>query len=92
MSLKEQIIAHERTHIKEGHSYDIIFIKLLHTLFWFNPFLYLYKALLKESHEYSADRSVAKVNGTQVYSKVLVRVVFQKMGLNLLVASIRTRF
>lgn len=82
-SEKEQILAHETAHIREGHSYDIIFIELLRIFFWFNPFLYLYKYLLEESHEYAADRTVAKINGTQVYSKVLVRVVFQKMGLEL---------
>lgn len=80
---KAQILAHEKAHIKEGHSYDVIFIEVLKIIFWFNPLLYLYKGLLEESHEYAADRTVAQLNGNKVYSKVLVRVVFQKMGLEL---------
>lgn len=80
---KKQILEHEKAHIREGHSYDILLIEVLRAFFWFNPFLYLYKHLLEESHEFAADRVVAKKNGSETYSKVLVRIVFQKMGLEL---------
>lgn len=82
-SAKNQILEHEKAHIREGHSYDIILIELMRTFFWFNPFLYLYKGLLEESHEYAADRVVAKKNGAQTYSKTLARIVFHNMGLEL---------
>ncbi|MCO6357161.1 M56 family metallopeptidase [Roseivirga pacifica] len=78
-----QIIAHEQAHIKQKHSYDIILVEVLKIIFWFNPLMYLYKMLLEEVHEYAADRSVAKNNGTGAYSKVLVQIVFKRMGLEL---------
>lgn len=80
---KQQVLEHEKAHIREGHSFDVVFIELLRTVFWFNPLLYLYKGLLEESHEYAADRAVAKKSSASDYTKVLVRIVFQKMGLDL---------
>jgi len=80
---KKQVLEHEKAHIRQGHSYDVIFMELLKTVFWFNPFLYLYKGLLEEAHEYAADRAVAQQSGSSEYTRVLVRIVFQKMGLDL---------
>lgn len=79
----KQILEHEKAHIREGHSYDIILIEILKAIFWFNPLIYLYKGLLEEAHEYAADRAVARQSSSSEYSRVLVRVVFQKMGLDL---------
>src|SRR5690606_38486304 len=39
----ETIVKHERTHSKQLHSIDIIIIELMACIFWFNPFLWLYK-------------------------------------------------
>lgn len=78
---KQQVMDHEMVHIKEKHSVDIMFLEVLKVIFWFNPLMYLYKNLLEESHEYLADRKVAKETGKAIYSKLLVKTVFRKMGL-----------
>ena len=80
---QNQVLAHEKAHINQKHSYDIILIEILKIVFWFNPLMYLYKMLLEEVHEYAADSAVAKSNGAGTYSKVLVQIVFKKMGLEL---------
>lgn len=54
----DQVVAHERTHIRQGHSLDILLIQLAAIGQWFNPFVWLYKHSLKELHEYLADREV----------------------------------
>ena len=54
----DQVVAHERTHIRQGHSLDILLIQLAAITQWFNPFIWLYKHALKELHEYLADREV----------------------------------
>ena len=51
---------HELTHIRQKHSYDIVFIELLNILFWLSPMVYLYKKSLKNVHEYLADAAVLK--------------------------------
>ncbi|OEK04169.1 TonB family protein [Roseivirga misakiensis] len=79
---KNQVLDHEKVHIKEKHSYDIMFVEVLKIVFWFNPFLYLFKTLLEECHEYLADRKVAAETGSALYTQLLVKTVFRKMGLS----------
>jgi hypothetical protein len=54
----DQVVAHERTHIRQAHSLDILLIHLAAIGQWFNPFIWLYRHALKELHEYLADREV----------------------------------
>ncbi len=54
----EKIIKHESIHIKQGHSFDNLFLEILTIMFWFNPIIYLYHKALKEVHEYLADEGV----------------------------------
>ena len=54
----DQVVAHERTHIRQGHSLDILLIHVAAVAQWFNPFIWLYKHSLRELHEYLADREV----------------------------------
>ncbi|HAF30175.1 MAG TPA: hypothetical protein DCG75_14130 [Bacteroidales bacterium] len=56
----EQIIAHEKMHAFQLHSFDLIFIEVLVILFWFNPFIYWYRKSIREIHEYLADRAVVE--------------------------------
>lgn len=78
---QEQILQHEKVHINQKHSYDVLFLEILKIVFWFNPFIYLFKNLLEEIHEYEADSKVAKNNGANAYASLLVKLVFSKMGL-----------
>ena len=55
------IIAHEKTHIRQGHSYDVLFFELLRCLNWFNPLLYHLFTAAKLNHEYIADQETSTV-------------------------------
>ena len=59
--IEKEILQHELTHVKQKHSYDILFIEFLIALFWFNPFLYLYRKSIKLNHEYLADDAVINI-------------------------------
>jgi len=54
------IIAHEKAHIRLGHTLDLIITELYITVFWFNPIVYLYRKSLKSVHEFQADALVLK--------------------------------
>jgi len=56
--IPSEILMHEQTHAIQKHSIDIIFIELLHIVFWFNPFIYLLKHSIKLNHEFLADQAV----------------------------------
>lgn len=49
------ILAHEKIHIQQRHSIDVIMFELLLIFQWFNPFVWLYKRDIKITHEYLAD-------------------------------------
>jgi len=49
------IEAHERVHVREGHSYDIVLMELVSIFNWFNPIVYLIRKELKFQHECIAD-------------------------------------
>ncbi|HEV7382188.1 MAG TPA: M56 family metallopeptidase, partial [Dyadobacter sp.] len=51
----DTVLRHELVHIRQKHSYDIIFIEILKVIFWFNPIVWLYKKSLQEVHEFLAD-------------------------------------
>ena len=51
------ILRHELVHVRQFHSIDRFFVELLCILFWFNPFVYLYRRSITEVHEFIADRS-----------------------------------
>ncbi|GEM_PF-2405815 len=51
----QQIVAHETAHIHFHHSQDIALICVLQTLFWWNPFVWLWRRSLREVHEFQAD-------------------------------------
>ena len=56
----DKIINHETVHIRQFHSFDIVFAEIICMLTWFNPVSYLIKAALKETHEYLADSGVSE--------------------------------
>ena len=51
----DMILAHERAHIRLGHSWDLLFVQLCATAQWFNPAAWLLKRELESIHEYEAD-------------------------------------
>ena len=51
----DMILAHERAHIRLGHSWDLLFVQLCVTAQWFNPAAWLLKRELEAIHEYEAD-------------------------------------
>jgi len=53
-----QVLAHERAHIRQRHTFDLLFLEVLKALQWFNPIIYLYMRELSSVHEYLADEQV----------------------------------
>ncbi|HQT22735.1 MAG: hypothetical protein B7X86_10925 [Sphingobacteriales bacterium 17-39-43] len=53
------IIDHEKVHMREWHSADVLFIELTSIINWFNPVVYLYKKEIRHIHEFIADEEAA---------------------------------
>ncbi len=54
----EQILRHERVHVRERHSVDMIGAELVCIVFWINPAAYLFRQLIHQTLEFCADRAV----------------------------------
>ena len=52
------VLAHEREHVRQGHSFDVLLVRLLCCAAWFNPFAWLMLRELRAVHEYQADAAV----------------------------------
>ena len=54
------VLKHEEAHIKLHHTIDLVMAELLIAFLWFNPFAFLFRKLLKVTHEYQADQYVIR--------------------------------
>ncbi|GEN74809.1 hypothetical protein CHA01nite_05490 [Chryseobacterium hagamense] len=67
-----QILKHEMVHIEQKHSFDKIFIEIITSIFWFNPFFHLIKKEISLIHEYLADKKAVKQSDTQAFAQMLL--------------------
>jgi TonB family protein len=56
----KEILLHEKAHVLQKHSLDVIFAEIVCTFCWFNPFIHLLKKEICMNLEYLADRAVLK--------------------------------
>ena len=55
---RRQIITHEASHVRHRHSYERLFMSVLRSIFWFNPFFWMAEKDLEEVQEWEADKDV----------------------------------
>ena len=55
---RRQILTHEASHVRHRHSYERLFMSVLRSLFWFNPFFWMAEKDLEEVQEWEADKDV----------------------------------
>ncbi|REC72356.1 hypothetical protein DRF60_20245 [Chryseobacterium elymi] len=68
----EQILKHEMVHIEQKHSFDKIFIEIITSVFWFNPFFHIIKKEISLIHEYLADKKAVKKSDTKAFAQMLL--------------------
>ncbi len=69
----EFIVEHELAHSRQKHSIDLIVIRLMRSLLWFHPIMYMWESKMKENHEYLADRAcVNHTTDITLYSYALL--------------------
>jgi TonB family protein len=77
----ERIVQHELVHIRQRHSYDLLFFEMMRIVGWFNPLVYVYQSRVSELHEYIADAQVAKTHKKEQY-QLLLSEVFQTQNIS----------
>lgn len=56
----DEILMHERTHVAQYHSVDVVLGELAAIVCWFNPFVWLLKREVRHNLEYLADHVVIR--------------------------------
>ena len=70
----DQILAHEKVHVNQHHSFDTLITNLLISLQWFNPFAWLYKKEMEQNLEFIADELAQKISfSQQSYQQLLLK-------------------
>jgi len=69
----EKMLEHERQHIRQGHTFDVLLLEIIAVVQWFNPFFWMFRRALRENHEFLADQAVIS-HGTAPswYKQILI--------------------
>lgn len=81
-SEKEAILKHEKVHVREKHSFDLLFFEILKIIFWFNPLVYMYQNRIQTLHEYIADAEALKFHDKKQYYQNLLSQVFETKNIS----------
>lgn len=73
----KSVLEHERIHIRQGHSSDLLIAGIICILYWFNPLVWIYRKNIAQNHEYIADRQVVMKYQTGRYLQQLVNQVLK---------------
>jgi len=73
-----EILAHELTHVRQWHSFDVLVSELLTIAFWFNPSTWLLKGEMRQNLEFLADNKVIEsCFDSKAYQYHLLQLTYQ---------------
>ena len=84
-----QVLAHEAAHVRQGHTYDVLWLESWRAVLWFNPFIYPLVRALALTHELLADRAALAETtaapgpqpGPTAYATLLARLATRRITL-----------
>lgn len=65
------ILVHERAHVAQHHTADLLFAQLAKCVLWFDPFVWMYESELRQVHEFLADDAVLRQSDRTEYLRLL---------------------
>ena len=66
------VFDHERIHVVQCHSFDVILFEMISILCWVNPLVYFLKREIRLLHEYQADDYASRMTGSRAYYAALL--------------------
>ncbi len=77
---RQEVLLHEGTHVRQGHSIDVVLSEIVNILCWINPFSWLLKTEIRLNLEYLADRKVVEtVSDARPYQYHLLGLANQRI-------------
>lgn len=68
----EMILAHEKIHLNQKHTFDLIFIELVSAVFWFNPLIKKLQKDINTNLEFIVDEKMIDLYEPVLYQKSLL--------------------
>ncbi|MBB1151271.1 peptidase M56 [Myroides sp. NP-2] len=69
----DTVIQHERIHVQQKHTLDLLLVYLLRRIFWFNPLLRFLEQAVRLNLEYIVDQQVSTKQNSYEYQMTLVQ-------------------
>ncbi len=73
--VQQQILAHERCHVRQRHSLDLLLMEFFSIVLWFHPLVYLIRRELVQTHEYLADQEAVRHGDKARYVSLMLECV-----------------
>ncbi|WP_294220266.1 M56 family metallopeptidase [uncultured Chryseobacterium sp.] len=78
------IFLHEKSHVDQRHSIDLMIVEIIKAFTWFNPAVYFYKKAILMNHEFLADESVLKNHfNVKEYQNLILDEIISSQNYNL---------
>ncbi|NRT17011.1 hypothetical protein HNP99_003385 [Flavobacterium sp. 28A] len=75
----ENILEHEKVHSDQSHTLDVLISRAFCIIFWFNPFVWLYKKAVLQNLEFIADsEATKKLTDKKAYQITLLKITTQE--------------
>jgi beta-lactamase regulating signal transducer with metallopeptidase domain len=71
--INQKILQHELAHIRGRHTWDILFVQAVNSLFWINPFFWFIRRELAMIHEFIADTASGVEGDTESFARMLLQ-------------------
>ncbi|MDJ0366433.1 M56 family metallopeptidase [Hymenobacter sp. H14-R3] len=89
------VLDHELAHVRQGHSYDVLWLEMWRLVLWPNPFAHLLLPALRLTHELLADQAASPAVAAQPYATLLARLALgqsPRLGYSALIQSFNFYF
>jgi hypothetical protein len=71
----ENILEHEKVHSSQNHTIDVLIARFFCVVFWYNPFVWLYKKSILQNLEFIADSEASKkIADKKAYQITLLKI------------------
>lgn len=77
-----EILEHEKVHVNQNHTIDVLLCEVLCIVFWWNPFAWMIRKEIKTNLEYLADRGVLEEGfNPRNYQYTLLQITTQQKNI-----------
>jgi len=79
-----QILKHELTHIQQKHTLDKLFMQVVASALWLNPFYWVILRELSNIHEFMADEAAVEQENTKAFALMILQSHYSRTMINII--------